>query len=125
MDTSQMVTREDRITSARQSCMMQLGRKYENSTIEQEKHERNYPQVAGEREIHKGSFLPSFGIRVVFGVLFFLFVFWVRENQISYQKFDYAFIREQILDNHMIEKAEECVQLYWNDIQQDSVATKN
>lgn len=121
MDTSQMVTREDKITTARQSCMMQLGRKYENSTIDQEKHERNYPQIAGEQGLHKSRFLPSFGIRFVFGVLFFLFVFWVRENQISYQEFDYKFIRKQILDNHVIEKAEECVQLYWKDIQHESV----
>lgn len=120
MDISQMVTREDKITTARQSCIMQLGRKYENSTIEQEKHERSYPQIAGEQGVHKSRFLPSFGIRFVLGVLFFLFVFWVRENQISYQGYNYEYIREHILDNHVIEKVEEYAQLYWKDMRQYS-----
>lgn len=116
MDTSQIVTREDRITTARQSCMMQLGRKYKNGVTEQEKHEKKYLQRDTENSIHKSRFFPSFGIRLIFSVLFFLFVFWVRENQISYQGIDYETIQEYILNNQMIQKAEEYVQLYLGDI---------
>ena len=118
MDTSHIVKREDKITTARQSCMMQLGRVYGHGIMEQEKHKKKYLRKDEEYRLHKRRSFQSLGIRLVFGVLFFLFVFLIRENQISYHEFDYAYIREHILDNHMMEKAEECVQLYWKDIQQ-------
>ena len=118
MDTSHIVKREDKITTARQSCMMQLGCVYGNGIMEQEKHKRKYLRKDEEYRLHKRRSLLSLGIRFIFGVLFFLFVFLIRENQISYHEFDYAYIREHILDNRMMEKAEECVQLYWKDIQQ-------
>lgn len=118
MDTSQILTREDRITTARESCMGQLGRKYKNGAAEKEKQEKKYRNTTAESELHKRSFLYSFGLRLVLGVVCSLIIFWVRENQISYQGIDYDIIREHILENQMTKQAEEYVQMHMGDVSQ-------
>lgn len=105
--------RKNQITNARRKCMLQLNRTYKKSRIQQEKHERkHFGNLQREGQNRHSYGFRSLEIRILFSVLFFLFVFLIREEKISYKSLNYADIQEQFMNNEMIRNIEKYVKSY-------------
>lgn len=105
MPEEMSMDRKEKIWTARQNCLKKLERRDMRYTSQQERQEKKTKmQFDSERSSEQRN---TFGIRLVLGILFFLFVFLSRENDWRYGDWDYQMISENISENGIVEQMEQ------------------
>lgn len=117
MNTLQDMNRSEKIWAARQDCLRRLDTKDSRYRIEQERQEKKtQKQRCMDEDFNRGR---TFGIRLFFCILCFLFVFCLKESGWSYKKIDYQFIKEQVVQNNMVEQMEQQAGTVFSDISKE------
>ena len=114
MSTLQDMNRKEKTWVARQNCLKKLETKdFGYRAVEQERQEKKIQkQCCLDEDLHNHS---TFGIRLFFGILCFLFVFCLKKFGWSYKALDYSFIKEQVAANDMVEQMEEQAEVVFLD----------
>ena len=110
MNTVQDMNRKEKTWVARQNCLIKLETKdFGYRAVEQERQEKKIQkQCCSDEDLHNHS---TFGIRLFFCILCFLFVFCLKESGWSYKLMSYSFIKEQVTENYMVEQMEEQIEV--------------
>ena len=99
------INRKDRISLARQECMMMLENKSVRYGEETEKQERIMQNPCAFPNSKKRG--GSWKIRLFFAVLFFFFVLGIRQKKIQIGEVDYALFQGQLQNNTWVLQVEE------------------